>query len=133
MGSNTDYRSDPKNITSEVDYRYCVTDAARLNPFLIHFVKSDNHNTWVINLNTHCVMKLSEMFGFYLLAGPSLSFWNWDTDHDFSHNEIRLETNIGLGGKVYVTNNLSIGLEVKRNIVKDFDQAMLGVRIGYSS
>jgi len=37
-----------------------------------------------------------------------------------------------LGGEVYATDNLSIGLEVKYNIIKDFDQAMLGVRVGYS-
>ena len=93
---------------------------------------NDNHSTWAIDLNAHYVVKLSEMFGFYPLAGLSLSFWNWDAGHGLSHNETRLGANIGLGGEVYATDNLSIGLEVKYNIIKDFDQAMLGVRVGYS-
>ena len=109
-----------KNATLGVDYRYCITDAVRLSPSLTYFVKNDNHSTWAIDLNAHYVVKLSEMFGFYPLAGLSLSFWNWDAGHGLSHNETRLG------------DNLSIGLEVKYNIIKDFDQAMLGVRVGYS-
>ena len=123
---------DSKNATLGVDYRYCITDAVRLSPSLTYFVKNDNHSTWAIDLNAHYVVKLSEMFGFYPLAGLSLSFWNWDAGHGLSHNETRLGANIGLGGEVYATDNLSIGLEVKYNIIKDFDQAMLGVRVGYS-
>ena len=118
VGFNIGYGFDSKNATLGVDYRYCITDAVRLSPSLTYFVKNDNHSTWAIDLNAHYVVKLSEMFGFYPLAGLSLSFWNW--------------ANIGLGGEVYATDNLSIGLEVKYNIIKDFDQAMLGVRVGYS-
>lgn len=132
VGFNIGYGFDSKNATLGVDYRYCITDAVRLSPSLTYFVKNDNHSTWAIDLNAHYVVKLSEMFGFYPLAGLSLSFWNWDAGHGLSHNETRLGANIGLGGEVYATDNLSIGLEVKYNIIKDFDQAMLGVRVGYS-
>ena len=127
VGFNIGYGFDSKNATLGVDYRYCITDAVRLSPSLTYFVKNDNHSTWAIDLNAHYVVKLSEMFGFYPLAGLSLSFWKagpWDAT--------RLGANIGLGGEVYATDNLSIGLEVKYNIIKDFDQAMLGVRVGYS-
>ena len=132
VGFNIGYGFDSKNATLGVDYRYCITDAVRLSPSLTYFVKNDNHSTWAIDLNAHYVVKLSEMFGFYPLAGLSLSFWNWDAGHGLSHNVTRLGANIGLGGEVYATDNLSIGLEVKYNIIKDFDQAMLGVRVGYS-
>ena len=127
VGFNIGYGFDSKNATLGVDYRYCITDAVRLSPSLTYFVKNDNHSTWAIDLNAHYVVKLSEMFGFYPLAGLSLSFWKagpWDAT--------RFGANIGLGGEVYATDNLSIGLEVKYNIIKDFDQAMLGVRVGYS-
>ena len=119
VGFNIGYGFDSKNATLGVDYRYCITDAVRLSPSLTYFVKNDNHSTWAIDLNAHYVVKLSEMFGFYPLAGLSLSFWNWDAGHGLSHNETRLGANIGLGGEVYATDNLSIGLEVKYNIIKD--------------
>ena len=133
FGFNLGYNfNDVGNATIGIDYRYCVTDAFRLTPSITHFVKNDGLNAWAIDMNAHYVFKLSEMFGFYPLAGLSLSFWNWDAGHGLSHNETRLGANIGLGGEVYATDNLSIGLEVKYNIIKDFDQAMLGVRVGYS-
>lgn len=127
LGFNIGYGFDSENATLGVDYRYCITDAIRLNPGLTYFVKNDGLSAWAIDLNAHYVVKLSEMFGFYPLAGLDLSFWKLG-----SHNETRLGANIGLGGEVYATNNLSVGLEVKYNIIKDFDQALLGVRVGYS-
>ena len=114
-----------------VDYRYCITDEVRLAPSLTYYVKNDYHSTWAIDLNGHYVVKLSDAFGFYPLAGLSLSFWNWDY-YKHSDNATRLGVNIGLGGEVYASDALSVGLEVKYNIIKDFDQAMFAVRVGYS-
>ena len=127
VGFNIGYGFDSKNATLGVDYRYCITDAGRLSPSLTYFVKNDNHSTWAIDLNAHYVVKLSEMFGFYPLAGLSLSFWKagpWDAT--------RFGANIGLGGEVYATDRISVGLEAKYNIIKDLDAAALAVRVGYN-
>lgn len=132
VGFNIGYGFDSKNATLGVDYRYCITDAIRLNPALTAFVKNDGTSAWAIDLNAHYVVKLSEMFGFYPLAGLDLSFWKHDVGNDLSINKTRFGANIGLGGEVYATQNLSVGLEVKYNIIKDYDQALLGVRVGYS-
>lgn len=140
LGFNIGYGFDSKNATLGLDYRYCITDEVRINPGLTHFVKNDGLSAWAIDLNAHYVVKLSEMFGFYPLAGLSLCFWNFGGKLDLgnygklevSDTETRLGANIGLGGEVYATGDLTIGLEVKYNIIKDFDQALLGVRVGYS-
>ena len=127
VGFNIGYGFDSKNASLGVDYRYCITDAVRLSPSLTYFVKNDNHSTWAIDLNAHYVVKLSEMFGFYPLAGLSLSFWKagpWDAT--------RFGANIGLGGEVYATDRVSVGLEAKYNIIKDLDAAALAVRVGYN-
>lgn len=131
VGFNVGYGFDSKNATLGVDYRYCITDEVRLAPSLTYYVKNDYHSTWAIDLNAHYVVKLSDAFGFYPLAGLSLSFWNWDY-YKHSDNATRLGVNIGLGGEVYASDALSVGLEVKYNIIKDFDQAMFAVRVGYS-
>lgn len=82
-------------------------------------------------MNAHYVFKLSEMFGFYPLAGLSLSFWKASVGN-FSVNETRFGANIGLGGEVYATDRISVGLEAKYNIIKDLDAAALAVRVGYN-
>lgn len=132
VGFAVGYGFDSKNATLGVDYRYCLTDAVRLSPSLTYFVKNDGLSAWAIDLNAHYVFKINEMFGFYPLAGLDLSFWKLDLGHDLSLNKTRFGANIGLGGEIYATQNLSVGLEVKYNIIKDADQALLGVRVGYN-
>ena len=82
FGFNLGYNfNDVGNATIGIDYRYCVTDAFRLTPSITHLVKNDGLSAWAIDMNAHYVFKLSEMFGFYPLAGLSLSFWKagpWD-------------------------------------------------------
>lgn len=140
FGFNVGYGFDSKNATLGVDYRYCITDEFRLGPSITHFVKNDGISAWAIDLNAHYVFKLSDMFGFYPLGGLSLSFWNASGHVDFGplgklkikDDATRFGANIGLGGEVYATPEITVGLEVKYHIIKDMDQAMFAVRVGYN-
>jgi len=136
FGFNVGYGFDTKNATLGLDYRYNITDEFRLGPSLTHFVKNDGLSAWAIDVNAHYVVKLNEMFGFYPLGGLSLSFWK-ASGHvpifgKVSANETRFGANVGLGGEVYATQQVTVGLEFKYNIIKDFDQAMFAVRVGYN-
>lgn len=127
LGFNVGYGFDTENASLGVDYRYCVTDEFRLGPSLTHMVKSNGLKGWMLDMNAHYIVRLSDMFGFYPLGGLSLSFWDAGKHLDWT----RFGANIGLGGEVYATSEITVGLEVKYNIVKDFDQAMFAVRVGY--
>ena len=127
FGLNIGYGFDSNNATLGIDYRYNVTDEFRLTPSITHYVKNDGVSAWAIDMNAHYVFKLSDMFGFYPLAGLDLSFWKggpW--------NETRFGANVGLGGEVYATDLITVGLEAKYTILKDFSQPMLAVRVGYN-
>ena len=140
FGFNIGYGfNDFGNALLGVDYRYNFTDEVRFAPSLTYFVKDDGVSAWAIDMNVHYVFKLSDMFGFYPLAGLDLSFWKGSVDGEFlvqrikaTANETRFGANIGLGGEVYATDQLTVGLEFKYNIIKDFDQPILGVRVGYN-
>ncbi|NDV55082.1 porin family protein [Parabacteroides sp. 52] len=140
FGFNVGYGFEWKNATLGVDYRYNITDEFRLGPSITHLVKNDGLSAWVLDMNAHYVVKLSDMFGFYPLAGLSLSYWNasgyyWDLTgkaSEISANETYVGANIGLGGEVYATKQITVGLEVKYNIIKDMDQALFAVRVGYN-
>jgi len=127
FGFTVGYGFDSENATLGVDYRYCITDEFRLGPSITHLVKNDGLKGWMLDMNAHYVVRLNDMFGFYPLGGLSLSFWDAGGNADWT----RFGANIGLGGEVYATNQITVGLEVKYNIIKDFDQAMFGVRVGY--
>lgn len=131
IGANVGYGFDSENVTLGVDFRYNITDPIRIAPSITHFVKKDFLSAWAIDLNAHYVFPLTDMFSFYPLAGLSLTFWKADLGL-LSYDDNRFGANIGLGGELYATQAITIGLEVKYNIVKDFDQALFAVRVGYN-
>lgn len=132
FGFNLGYGfNDNGNALVGLDYRYNFTDEVRFAPSLTYFVKDNGLSAWAIDMNVHYVFKLSDMFGFYPLAGLDLSFWKASYGK-LSHNMTRFGANIGLGGEVYAADQLTIGLEFKYNIIKDFDQPILALRVGYN-
>lgn len=132
FGFNIGYGFDSENVTLGVDYRYNLTDEFRLAPSLTHYVKKDHHSAWAIDMNANYVFAITENFSFYPLAGLNLSFWNWDLGGGLSKNRTRFGGNIGLGGEVYASEQITIGLEFKYQMIKTYDQAMFAVRMGYN-
>lgn len=131
FGLNVGYGFDSENVTLGVDYRYNLTNEFRLSPSMTYYVKKDHHSAWAIDMNAHYVVEVNENFGFYPLAGLDLSFWSWDLG-SVSKNRTRLGVNLGLGGEVYASEQISIGLEFKYQIIKTYDQALFAVRMGYN-
>lgn len=131
FGLNVGYGFDTDNATIGVDYRYNVTDEFRLAPSISYYTKNDNLSACSLDMNAHYVFKLSDMFGFYPLGGVNLSFWKYD--HVLNNDtSTRFGFNIGMGGEVYATDDITVGLEAKYNTVEDWDQAYLTVRVGYN-
>lgn len=135
VGANVGYAFDRENVTFGIDYRYSITDEVRIAPSITHFVKNNHLSAWDFDVNAHYLVQLSDVFGFYPLAGLSLSLWKADLgkleDFGFNKNENYFGVNVGLGAEVYATQNITVGLEVKYHIIKDFDQALIAVRAAY--
>lgn len=128
IGFNLGYGFDHVgNAYLGLDYRYNITDDVRISPSIAYYVKNDGLSACALDFNAHYIVKLSDMFGFYPLAGLNLSFWDVA-----GFSATRFGANIGLGGEVYATPQLTVGLELKYLILKDFDRPMLGLRIGYN-
>ncbi len=128
FGTTLGYAFDTEQAAVGWDYRYCLTDEVRFNPGLTYFIKNHGLSAWVIDVNAHYVIKLNRMFGFYPLGGLSLSFWDREGPLD---GFTRFGMNVGLGGEVYATPVLSIGMEAKYNVIKDYDQAIIALRAAY--
>ncbi|WP_085536044.1 outer membrane beta-barrel protein [Massilibacteroides vaginae] len=120
---------DTENVIAGIDLQYNVTDEVRLAPSLSHFIKNNGLNAWAIDINAHYVFTLSDVFGFYPLGGVGLTFWDYKWRHSSMN---RFGLNVGLGGEIYATKEITVGLEMKYNIMSDLDQAIAGIRIGYT-
>ena len=133
FGVNLGYGfSDHSNVLFGLDYRYNFTDEIRFAPSFSYFVKENGLSAWAVDVNAHYVIPLSDMFGFYPLAGLDLSFWDLEFGNELHQRYTRFGVNLGLGGEVYATDQLTVGLEFRYNLIKDFNQPILGVRIGYN-
>lgn len=126
-GFTLGYTFDTDNVTAGLDLRYNLTNEVRLAPSLTHYIKHRHWSAWAIDVNAHYVVQVTDMFGFYPLGGVGLTFWDIA-----GHGENRFGLNVGLGGEIYATKEITVGLEMKYNIVEDFSQALIGMRIGYN-
>lgn len=127
-GFTVGYGFDYENVITGLDFRYNVTNEVRLAPSLSYYVKNNGLSAWAIDLNAHYVFPLTDMFAFYPVGGGGLTFW----DHKWGSGANRFGLNVGLGGELYATKEITVGLEMKYSIVSDYDQAVLGVRVGYN-
>lgn len=128
VGFNLGYAFDTENATLGIDYRYSFTNAFRIAPSLSYYTKSSGLSAFVIDANVHYLFPLSDQFYFYPLAGLNLAFWDYKYLDD---TESELGINIGLGGEFLVSEQVSLGLELKYVAISDADQALAAVRIGY--
>lgn len=127
VGFNVGYAFDTENALFGLDLRHNLTNEFRLAPSMTYLAKNQGISALMLDLNAHYVFKLNDQFGFYPLGGLNLSFWNPGGDDTLT----RFGVNIGLGAEVYATEQVSVALETRYNIVKDIDQALMAVRIGY--
>lgn len=114
-----------------LDYRYNFTDAVRFAPSISYFVKNKGLSAIAFDVNAHYVFPLAEYIGFYPLAGINLSFWKHHLG-GLNKNNTRFGANIGLGAELYASKEITIGFEFKYLLIKDYDQPMVGLRIGYN-
>lgn len=107
---------------------------------------------WDINLNAHYLFHLSDKLNVYPLAGLTYTNWKmagYDIDMgdfegigsdwgdyvedstDESSKSGKFGVNLGAGIEYGLTSNLSIGFEVKYQLIADFNQAVFGIGVAY--
>lgn len=128
MGASVGYALDVESVTFGVDYRYNPSSNVRLAPSLTHMFRNNGVSAWYIALDAHYLVRVSRNFSFYPIGGLDLSVWSFK---GYRENINRLGLNVGLGGEVYATSEISVGLDMKYNLIKDFDQALAAVRVAY--
>lgn len=152
IGINLGYGSEVSNVGLGAKFRYGITDAIRTEASFDYFFKKDGLSMWDINLNAHYLFHLSDKLNVYPLAGLTYTNWKmagYDIDlgnfegfgndwgdyvedsTDESSKSGKFGVNLGAGIEYGLTSNLSIGFEVKYQLIADFNQAVLGIGVAY--
>ena len=144
IGLNLGYGSQIKSPSIGVKFNYGITDQIGLSPSFNYYFKKDGTSEWEINVDAHYLFNVAPKVTVYPLAGLTFTSWRFDWGDLFdglgdyidnssstSSSVTRFGVNLGGGIGYELSNNISIGLELKYCIISDFGQFVPAVNLMY--
>ncbi len=150
VGLNLSYGTEISNIGIGVKGQYNFTDAIRGEVSFDYFLKKDATKMWDINVNAHYLFSVANKFKVYPLVGLTYTNWNWDFDlsddmkgyagyegyegdeeTSGSSSTGRFGVNLGAGASYDITSNIAINLEIKYQIISNYNQVVFGIGAAY--
>lgn len=117
-------------------FQYNFTDALRIEPSATYFFKKDYVSMWDVNVNLHYLFNVAEKFQLYPLAGVSLvgakvsydgfSYGGYEIE-GASASETKFGFNVGAGAQYWLTETFGLNLDIKYQIVSDFDRPVFSL------
>lgn len=139
VGVNLNYGSEISNFGIGAKFQYGITDQVRVEPSFDYYLKKDGMSFWDINANVHYLFNATESIKIYPLVGLgyghySLS-WEYDYDDFYGNEELmsegKIALNLGAGAEYQLDKNLSIGAELKYQIINHFNQLVITIGATY--
>lgn len=130
LGVNLNYGNDT-NFGLGVKYRYNLSDHVRIEPAFNYYFKHDYVSMWDLNANFHYLCPVAENVTVYPLAGigyanatAHLKDWGLDNESDG-----KITVNLGAGADFQVSSSVKLNLELKYQIIDDFNQLVLSAGV----
>ncbi|MDR3193838.1 MAG: porin family protein [Tannerella sp.] len=130
VSAKTGYALDWETVTLGADYRYNFLPEFRLAPSLTYMIRNQGPSAWYMDLDCHYIVEVSELFSFYPIGGIGISIWQKDLLNR-REDAARLGINIGLGGELQLSPEISVGVDMKYNLITTYDQALVAIRVAY--
>jgi outer membrane protein X len=130
IGINLGYGSEVESPAIGVKFNYGLTDLIRISPSFNYFLEKNGLSGWEINADAHYLFSVAPKLTVYPLAGLTFTGWSFGGGGS-SSTETRLGVNIGAGIGYELTDNISLGLELKYSLVSDLDQFVPMVNLTY--
>lgn len=133
LGVNLNYGNDT-NFGLGVKYRYNLSDHVRIEPAFNYYFEHDNVSMWDLNANFHYLCPVAENVTVYPLAGigyanatAHLKDWGLDNESDG-----KITVNLGAGADFQVSSSVKLNLELKYQIIDDFNQLVLSAGVVFA-
>lgn len=122
-----------ENATLTIDFRYNLTNKLRFSPSFTRMMRHYGYRGWMFDANVNYVIPFNKSFAVYPLAGVSWMFVNYKDRETKKTGDTDkyIGANIGFGCEYYFVDEIAIGLDIKYNLQKKFDQMMGAIRIAY--
>ena len=134
LGVNLNYGNDT-NIGLGVKYRYGITDQLRIEPAFNYYFKHDYASMWDLGANLHYVFPVADVVSLYPLGGLSYArskayLSDLNLGDDVSDGKIAV--NLGGGVDFKVASNVVVNLELKYQIVEDYNQLVVSAGVSFA-
>ncbi|MDR2652551.1 MAG: porin family protein [Prevotellaceae bacterium] len=135
VGVNLSYPMEFKTVGIGARFNYSFTDQIRISPALNYYVEKDGFSGLEITADVHYLFNVADKISVYPLVGLHYTTmkekdnlgieWGWDTDREDTYEGSSLSTieigfDIGGGVGYNLTDNFTLGLELKYSNLSQF-------------
>ncbi len=132
LGIHLTYGTEVESLGIGAKYQYNFTDAVRIEPSINYHFGKDNVDMFDFNANAHYLFNIDRGIQLYPLIGLTYARWHADLGNDVSWNKGYLGVNLGAGADFAIDADWTVNFELKYQLVKDFDQAVINVGVAYN-
>ncbi len=118
------------NFGIGAEFQWNITDAIRLEPSVNYFLESDFVSMWDINVDAQYVFDVANKLEVYPFVGLTVLGAKADV-WGYSASSTNFGANIGAGTQYWFTDKIAASLEVKYQLVSDFDRVVLSLGAAY--
>lgn len=130
-GVNLSYGTEIESIGIGVKYQYNLTDNIRLEPSFNYFFENKGVDMFDINANVHYLFPMASNIRVYPSAGLTYAKWSADAGHGWEVSTSKFGLNLGGGAEFDISDNLMMNVELRYQLVSDFDQSLIHIGIAY--
>ncbi len=120
FGAQFSYASKHSMVGLGLNFQYEFINNVRVEPEFIYYFKSDGVNVFNFNLNFNYLIRTSNRFAIYPLAGFSYA----RITPEFGDGVNRFGANVGVGAEYTINNHFSFYVEERFQILKDMNQSV---------
>lgn len=136
FGGSISYGTEIESVGIGAKYQYNITRAIRLEPSMNYFFENDGLSMFDINANVHYLVPIASNARLYPLFGFTYTNWNLDLGkvdgYDIDGSKSKFGVNLGAGMDFDLASNWTMNIEIKYQLISDFDQAVFNLGVAYN-
>ncbi len=127
FGAQFNYATKHSMVGLGLNFQYEFVNNFRIEPEFIYYFESDHLNAYNLNLNLNYLIRTSNRFALYPLAGFSYA----RISPEYGDGVNRFGANVGVGTEYSINNHCAFYLEQRFQILKDMNQSVTGLGFKY--
>lgn len=127
FGAQFYYASKHSMVGLGLNFQYEIVNNFRVQPEFIYYFESDHMSAFNTNLNFNYLIRTSNRFALYPIAGFSYARIN----PEYGDGVNRFGANVGIGSEYSINDHVAFYIEQRFQILKDMNQSVTSLGLKY--